>query len=85
MDEATSSLDAAGEQHVLAATRALRATTIMITHRLPVAEAADVVIVVSEGGIAEHGRPADLLARNGAYAALWGEGGDVDARQGGSE
>ncbi len=80
MDEATSSLDAAGEQHVLTAARALGATTIMITHRLPVAESADRVIVVDDGGIVEEGTPKALLRRKGAYAALWREGGDVDAR-----
>lgn len=81
MDEATSSLDAAGEQHVLTATRDLPATTIMITHRLPVAESADRVIVVSDGTIAEDGPPHELLAARGAYWRLWQDGGDVDARE----
>src|SRR5207344_3353418 len=52
MDEATSSLDADGEALVLAAARGLDATTIMITHRLPVAQSADRVIVVNDGVIA---------------------------------
>jgi ATP-binding cassette subfamily B protein len=86
LDEATSSLDPDTEQHVLAATRAMDRTTIMITHRLPVAQAADVVVVVADGAVAETGKPSTLKRRKtGAYAALWRSGPEVDARVAGTE
>ena len=40
---------------VLAATRAMDCTTIMVTHRLPVAQSADTVLVVAEGAVVEIG------------------------------
>jgi hypothetical protein len=81
LDEATSSLDPDTERHVLAATRAMDCTTIMVTHRLPVAQSADTVLVVADGAIVESGSPASLKARKGgAYAALWEAGPEVEAR-----
>jgi ATP-binding cassette subfamily B protein len=80
LDEATSSLDPDTEQHVLAATRAMACTTIMVTHRLPVAQSADLVFVVADGSIVESGSPGALKKAKGAYAALWAAGPEVDAR-----
>jgi ATP-binding cassette subfamily B protein len=80
LDEATSSLDPETEQLVLAATRAMDCTTIMVTHRLPVAQSADTVIVVADGAVAETGAPAALKRAGGAYAALWAAGPEVEAR-----
>jgi hypothetical protein len=81
LDEATSSLDPETEQLVLKATRALDCTTIMITHRLPVAQSADVVVVVADGTIVESGSPSALKRRKtSAYSALWAAGPEVDAR-----
>jgi ATP-binding cassette subfamily B protein len=81
LDEATSSLDPDTERHVLAATRAMDCTTIMVTHRLPVAQSADTVLVVSDGAIVESGSPATLKRRKGgAYAALWKAGPEIEAR-----
>ena len=86
LDEATSSLDAETEKHVLAAARAMDRTTIMITHRLPVAQAADLVVVVADGAVAEIGKPAALKRRKtGAYSTLWKSGPEVDARVAGTE
>ena len=85
LDEATSSLDPVSEQLVLKATRAMKRTTIMITHRLPVAESADLVVVIADGRVAEQGKPAQLKRRKGAYAALWKAGPEVDARVAGSD
>ena len=73
LDEATSSLDPTTEQHVLAATKAMDCTTIMITHRLPVAQSAELVVVVADGTVVEMGAPATLKRRkDGAYAAAVG-------------
>ena len=81
LDEATSSLDPETEQFVLAATRAMDCTTIMVTHRLPVAQSADTVIVVADGAVAESGPPDALKGRpNSAYAALWAAGPEIEAR-----
>jgi putative sterol carrier protein len=56
-------------------------TTIMVTHRLPVAQSADLVIVVADGAIAETGTPAALKRRKtSAYAALWAAGPEVESR-----
>jgi hypothetical protein len=56
-------------------------TTIMVTHRLPVAQSADTVLVVADGAIVESGEPAALKRRkDGAYAALWQAGPEIEAR-----
>ena len=78
LDEATSSLDEAAEQALLRAVRAVDRTTIMITHRLAVAEYADQVVVVDDGSIVQHGHHDELIAVDGPYAALWEHGGDVE-------
>jgi ABC-type multidrug transport system fused ATPase/permease subunit len=46
-------------------------TTVLITHRLALASAADRVLVLSERGIVEQGHAADLQARGGAFAKLF--------------
>jgi ABC-type multidrug transport system fused ATPase/permease subunit len=46
-------------------------TTILITHRMALAETADRVVVLGDGGIVEQGEPAELLARGGAFASLF--------------
>ncbi|MFD5321995.1 NHLP bacteriocin export ABC transporter permease/ATPase subunit [Streptomyces sp. NPDC127098] len=61
-DEATSALDNEAQRAVIAATRALRATRIVIAHRLSTVMDADRVIVMSEGRIVQQGPPAELLA-----------------------
>jgi ATP-binding cassette subfamily B protein len=73
LDEPTAALDPAKEQEVLAGymSRLRGRTTILITHRLALAAAADRVLVLSDRGIVEQGRPGDLPARGGAFAALF--------------
>ena len=72
LDEATSSLDIPSERLVQRALRTLLAdrTALIIAHRLSTVEIADRVLVVDAGRIAEDGSPADLMAGDGAYAAL---------------
>ncbi len=71
LDESTSSLDAETEAAVLDAVLSLGRTTVLITHRQPVAERADLAMVLDAGRIVESGRPGKLLAADGPYARLW--------------
>ena len=59
LDEPTAALDPASERQVLAGyERAMRGrTTILITHRLSLASAADRVLVLGDRGIVEQGHP----------------------------
>jgi NHLM bacteriocin system ABC transporter ATP-binding protein len=62
-DEATSALDNETQRIVTESTKALRATRLVIAHRLSTVMDADQVLVLSQGRVAEHGQPADLLTR----------------------
>ncbi len=72
LDEATSALDTETERAVQEALDDLSAgrTTIAIAHRLSTVRDADQIVVLADGGIAERGTHAELLARGGRYAAL---------------
>ncbi len=72
LDEATAALDSASEQLVQAALEKLipHRTTFVIAHRLSTVEHADQVLVLDQGRLVEQGRHAELLARDGLYAAL---------------
>ena len=73
LDEATSALDNRSEKVVQAALDKLMAgrTTIVIAHRLSTVMDADEILVVNDGQIVEKGNHQELLALNGAYAALY--------------
>ena len=84
LDEATSSLDLASETIVeRALDRLLEGrSAILIAHRLTTAQRADRIVVVDQGGIVEVGTPRELLAHDGAYAAMhraWIAAGGRDA------
>ncbi|NNM76709.1 ATP-binding cassette domain-containing protein [Sphingomonas sp. ID1715] len=72
LDEATSALDAESERLVQDALDRLMAdrTTIVIAHRLATVRAADRIIVMDEGRIAEQGNHDSLSAAGGLYARL---------------
>ena len=72
LDEATSSLDAESEALVQDALERLmqERTTIVIAHRLSTVRAADRIVVLAGGSIAEEGTHDQLVARGGLYAEL---------------
>jgi len=72
-DEATSALDSATEQDILKSLKEVSKghTTLVIAHRLSTVVAADEILVIKDGGIAERGPHKDLLKRNGIYAEMW--------------
>ncbi len=72
-DEATSSLDSHSERSILGALKELAAghTTVTIAHRLSTVVDADQILVLDNGAIVERGSHRQLLAADGAYAALW--------------
>ncbi|MBQ3374460.1 MAG: ABC transporter ATP-binding protein [Oscillospiraceae bacterium] len=65
LDEATASLDVENETKVQEALSRLLAgkTVLVIAHRMRTVEAADKIVVLSDGQVAEEGSPADLLKK----------------------
>ena len=72
LDEATASLDVENETKVQGAlSRLLRGKTVLvIAHRMRTVEAADKIIVLKEGRVAEEGTPADLMKKGGIFARM---------------
>ena len=72
LDEATSALDSVTEQRIQQSLEALSRgrTCIVIAHRLSTIRNADRIAVVEDEGIVEMGTHAQLMEKNGVYAAL---------------
>ena len=69
LDEATASLDVENETKVQEALSRLLAgkTVLVIAHRMRTVEAADRIIVLAEGKVAEQGSPSELMAKHGLF------------------
>lgn len=72
LDEATASLDVENETKVQAALSRLLAgkTVLVIAHRMRTVEAADKIVVLADGRVAEEGTPTELMSKNGLYRRM---------------
>ena len=71
-DEATSALDSESENQIKEALETLMKgrTCLTVAHRLSTIDRADRIVVMKDGGIVEEGTPAELMAKDGAYARM---------------
>lgn len=72
LDEATASLDVDNETEIQNAIAKLinGKTVLVIAHRMRTIEAADQIVVLSNGVVAENGTHSELMAKNGLYHKL---------------
>ncbi|OLC51853.1 MAG: hypothetical protein AUH43_01605 [Acidobacteria bacterium 13_1_40CM_65_14] len=72
LDEATSNLDTESEQLIQASMSALLAdrTTFVIAHRLSTVRRADMILLMDDGRVIEHGTHEGLMRARGAYHGM---------------
>lgn len=70
MDEATSALDNASQAKVSESIAKLKATRIVVAHRLSTVMACDKILVLDKGRIAEIGNYSELIERKGVFYEL---------------
>lgn len=72
LDEATSALDSESENQIKEALELLMKgrTCLTVAHRLSTIDRADRIVVMKDGEIVEEGTPAELIAKEGAYARM---------------
>lgn len=72
LDEATASLDVENETAVQEAISRLvkDKTVLIIAHRMRTVAGADKVVVLADGGVAQQGTPAELMAQGGLYRQM---------------
>jgi ATP-binding cassette subfamily B protein len=73
LDDALSAVDTYTEEEILSQLGAVmrRRTSIIVAHRISTVRDADRIFVLEDGGIAERGTHAELVTRNGLYAAMY--------------
>jgi ATP-binding cassette subfamily B protein len=81
LDEPTASLDAETEhalfEQLMEAAREANGTgagtiTLLVSHRFSTVRAADLIVVLDGGAVAEVGDHRQLMARGGLYAGMYG-------------
>ena len=84
LDEATSNLDTESEQLIQASMASLLAgrTTFVIAHRLSTIRRADVILLMEDGRVVEHGTHAELMEARGTYYAMVRRQMDAAAHEG---
>jgi len=84
LDEAPSAVDPLTEQRTQAALFTLLKgrTSFIVAHRLSTIRRADLVLVMDQGQIVEHGSPDELIACGGVFAGLWAKGTEDTAAKG---
>lgn len=73
LDEATSSIDVKTEMHVQHAFKRLMKgrTSFVVAHRLSTIKNSDIILVMKDGSIIEHGTHTELLDKKGFYYELY--------------
>ncbi|OGN96215.1 MAG: hypothetical protein A2Y89_01560 [Chloroflexi bacterium RBG_13_51_18] len=73
LDDSTASVDAATERLIRQALDKLieGRTTFIITHRLPIIQNADLILVLQDGLLAEKGKHDELIAKGGLYKEMY--------------
>ena len=73
LDDSTASVDSETERLIRQALDTLikGRTTFIITHRLPIIQNADLILMLQDGEVVEQGKHTELIARNGIYKEVY--------------
>jgi ABC-type multidrug transport system fused ATPase/permease subunit len=73
LDDSTASVDSETERLIRQALDTLikGRTTFIITHRLPIIQTADLILMLQDGEVVEQGKHAELIAKNGIYKEVY--------------
>ena len=75
LDDSTASVDSETEKLIRQALDKLikGRTTFIITHRIPIIQNADIILMLQDGEVVEQGTHKELIARNGMYKEIYEE------------